>query len=833
MEFIEVEYNQDLKPLESALSGVKRPGDFFVSGAIEIPMPKVNIEGAATLSFPIPEAQVAAIVRHAERAPYGRGEKTIVDTSVRRVWQIAASKVQVSGKSWATNFEAILSRVAAGLGCEGVTVAAELYKLLVYDKDGFFLPHRDTEKSDGMFGTLVLTLPSAYGGGELRIRHAGREVTIDTSGAEFSELAYVAFYADCEHEALPVREGNRVCLVYNLIQKRAKGKGKRGILRAPEYVSQIADAAGILDRFLRAAGAPAKIAWLLEHQYSAAGLSFSGLKGPDAAKTRVLVQAAATAKCAVHLGIVHIGESGAGEPDYDDEDYSYRSGRNRYWDDEDWEGDDDDWGGAETDAEADEAGEGFTAVTVDDNWQYVDEWRDENDVAVKFGSIPIAAGELLPAGALDGEPPDNKRLLEASGNEGATYERSYHRAVLVLWPQERYAEVLLQAGVVAALPYLKQLAEGGERARTEAVALAERMLESWSSDSQRWDSFRLGGGRPQPEHRCEMIAALVKLKAPALLERFIGHAVAASYDGSENAALISSVDALGDAKAAAVLSDLVSSRMPGRPNECTELLLSLSEDPSRCFPEVAEAAVAGLDRIGERKAEPDDLEWEQEERRSLGPEFLENLFLALRRFESGTLCWTAAEKIASHPEIFSPVTLVVPGLQRMSAGSDATGSSVAHLWTRSAEFLLERSDVPPAPPSDWRLHVKLSCSCEDCRELQMFARDPVERVHRFRANKERRRHLHGTIDKHKLDMKHVTERVGSPYTLVCTKDRRSFDRRMKQYRQEIAAMRALVEMSPASGAASALCARMNAAIAAAVALKHDPPPKKKSAARRR
>jgi len=64
-----------------------------------------------------------------------------------------------------------------------------------------------------MFGTLVVTLPSAHRGGELRISHVGREVTLDASATEFSELSYVAFYADCEHEALPIRAGNRICLV--------------------------------------------------------------------------------------------------------------------------------------------------------------------------------------------------------------------------------------------------------------------------------------------------------------------------------------------------------------------------------------------------------------------------------------------------------------------------------------------------------------------------------------------------------------------------------------------------------------------------------------------
>ena len=257
---------------------------FSSRGTTEMPMPRIEVEGAGVLSFPVPGAQIAAIVGKAERAPYGRGRDTIVDTSVRNVWQIAPGKIKISGKSWAANFETILSKVKAGLGCGDAMVSAELYKLLVYDRGGFFLAHRDTEKRAGMFGTLVVTLPSTYRGGELRIRHAGREVTVDTNILDPSELSYVAFYADCEHEVLPVREGNRLCLIYNLIQKNAKGR--RRILKAPEYESQISEAAAILERFLTTPNAPAKIAWLLEHQYSPAGLSFSALKGADAAKAR-------------------------------------------------------------------------------------------------------------------------------------------------------------------------------------------------------------------------------------------------------------------------------------------------------------------------------------------------------------------------------------------------------------------------------------------------------------------------------------------------------------------------------------------------------------------
>ena len=228
LQYIEIEYNQELKPLEAVLSGVKQPGDFFISGTTEIPMPRVEVEGAGTLSFPVPDAQIASIVRRAERAPYGQGEETIVDTSVRNVWQISPGKVKIGGKSRAANFQDIVSKVRAGLGCGDVSVSAELYKLLVYDRGGFFLAHRDTEKTEGMFGTLVVTLPSVYHGGALRIRHAGREVTVDTNASDPSELSYIAFYADCEHEAL-CRCGKAIAFAWFTTSSKSTRRAGMGI----------------------------------------------------------------------------------------------------------------------------------------------------------------------------------------------------------------------------------------------------------------------------------------------------------------------------------------------------------------------------------------------------------------------------------------------------------------------------------------------------------------------------------------------------------------------------------------------------------------------------
>ncbi len=244
---IRIEYNQELEPLKALLAGVQRAGDFFVSGTVEIPMPKVEVEGVGVLSFPVPPLQIAALIQQATRAPYGRGEATILDESVRKVWQLSPDLVRIGGKSWAASFDGILKQVITGLGCTGMAVSAELYKLLVYDTGGFFLAHRDTEKAGGMFGTLVVVLPAAHSGGELVIRHAGRETIVDMSRAEVSEAGFAAFYADCEHEVRPITGGNRVCLIFNLIQQPGV-KNNNEALHAPDYEKEIASVAALLQK---------------------------------------------------------------------------------------------------------------------------------------------------------------------------------------------------------------------------------------------------------------------------------------------------------------------------------------------------------------------------------------------------------------------------------------------------------------------------------------------------------------------------------------------------------------------------------------------------------
>jgi hypothetical protein len=831
---IEIHYSRAFPQLEAVLRAVRRAGDFHVHGTREMPMPRLEIEGVGVLSFPVPAAQIRKIVRSAAtRAPYGRGEETILDLSVRKVWQLEPTKCRIGGQSWSKNFQAILYTVARGLGCEASRTRAELYKLLIYERGGFFKAHRDTEKADGMFGTLVIVLPSTHRGGQLVVRHAGHEEVLDLSRGDTSELTFAAFYADCEHEVRPITSGQRVCLIYNLLHQ-PDGR-KRKVPVAPHYDTKVARAAEILTQAFKRRSAPTKLTWLLNHQYSPAGLSFSRLKGEDAARVQVLRQAAQRARCALHLAVVHIEEYGSAE--LHDSYYGWYSH---------WRYDDDD----DDDEDSDVS---FDVVEVHDSIRYLDHWITSDDRPVYYGRIPLGDGEVLPTGALAEEKPDEQRVLEATGNEGASFERSYHRAALVIWPLDRFADVLLQAGVGAVLPYFEEQVDRACRVaattneRQGALALAHRIIGAWERAGLRalhgdrfgWEDSELDDELDDEEledyeldddgladaiddnafdrnaDRAKMVTLLGRLEDATLLERFISRVVCHVYDGSENEAIVAAAQVIGAEAAGRLFTNLVGQNTRWQYYACQSLLHELARrygrsDEDEWKPVLQEVARAVVDALPELlpvstlRAGRDW--WRARNAQAMDGAALATLLENTSALGDATLRADACAGIAANTAVFDPRDIVLPALESLPRQRRARvrrADTFPELWQHVAEFLLARSEFPPEPPRDWRQDVTLTCSCADCVELQKFAQDAAARVHRFRVRKDRRQHLHRTIQNTGLDMAHVTERKGSPQTLVCTKTLHTFEQRCEQHAQDCTALARLVKLPGATAAAHA------------------------------
>jgi hypothetical protein len=72
--------------------------------------------------------------------------ETIVDTSIRKTWELNTDQFQLQSPQWTDYMNQITARAISELGFiknNGEAVKAELYKLLIYEKGAMFKVHKE------------------------------------------------------------------------------------------------------------------------------------------------------------------------------------------------------------------------------------------------------------------------------------------------------------------------------------------------------------------------------------------------------------------------------------------------------------------------------------------------------------------------------------------------------------------------------------------------------------------------------------------------------------------------------------------------------------------
>ncbi|XP_055334293.1 uncharacterized protein LOC129585582 [Paramacrobiotus metropolitanus] len=166
------------------------------------------------------DAELEHLARACTAATFGINQQDVYDETYRK-----AGKMDV--EEFASKFDlersGILTHIKDGLLDHtnyGRPVDWELHKLNVYGSGGFFKAHKDTPRGAYMFGSLVVVFPTKHTGGELKLRHGGKEWTFDSAkelaAATEPSIGYIAFFSDVEHEVTVVQSGYRVTLTFNL-----------------------------------------------------------------------------------------------------------------------------------------------------------------------------------------------------------------------------------------------------------------------------------------------------------------------------------------------------------------------------------------------------------------------------------------------------------------------------------------------------------------------------------------------------------------------------------------------------------------------------------------
>ena len=766
--------------LLEALAEIDRPGDVFAAGDRAPAMPGLEVEGLGTVGLPLSKTQARALARRCRQAPYGKGTRTLVDTDVRRVWELDPAHFELTNPKWEALIGSILEEVQRHLGLEECKLAAHLYKLLLYEKGSFFLPHRDGERLDAMVATLIVALPCRHEGGELVVRHEGREHEITFPGAASGlELSWAAFYADCPHEVRPLRSGYRLCLVYNVTLARSRRRRKR--IDAPSYGAVTARVAELLGAWREASGETGeagggteKRVVALEHQYTQDGLAPDMLKGADRARAQVLFEAAEQAGCVAHLALITLWQ--LGEVDYEHRSYSRRSrwGYGSRYDDYD-----DDLGGEH------EMGE------IIDTSLTASHWSDRHGNARQLGEMQVEDDEVVSADALDDGDPSEEDFEDYTGNAGMTLERWYHRAAIVIWPRERHFAVLCGAGTEAAVGGLeamvKELRRGSkaqrEATRHDALQLAGAIVDGWKPPPTRWS----GDGDAKAD-RSLFSKLLCRLDDPALMRRFLSEVLPS--DGSaelhRDFAKLCRRHGLRAFEAELAQALDAASQTTLLRNAKLLHLLCRQPDPDKrdvtICTRLCKSAVAALERFDDQ---PPKNTWEVGRLDRIA--LLLTLVNAMLEIGAKRPLRNLIDHTLAHQEQYDLTDTHLAAIFKLESRLGTLsppGRAIAHWLSACRRELKKRTARAPQAPTDWRRDAELSCKCADCRVLGRFLANPNERVCRMPLNKERRRHMHGIIERNRYDVTHVTERKGRPFTLVCTKTTASYERACKTFERD-------------------------------------------------
>jgi 2OG-Fe(II) oxygenase superfamily len=164
-------------------------------------------------------------------------------------------------------------------------IHSRFYKLLFYETGGHFTAHRDTEKEAGMFGTLIIQLPSKFSGGAFTVSHQGETKTFVQDGDSEKNSKYIAFFSDCEHQLHPVTSGVRLCLVFNLICAAPKTPTHAISIDTETRLQSMAR------DWIKDKGSCSELGYGLGHQYTPQSFGVEFLKGRDAVVFRTLLNA--------------------------------------------------------------------------------------------------------------------------------------------------------------------------------------------------------------------------------------------------------------------------------------------------------------------------------------------------------------------------------------------------------------------------------------------------------------------------------------------------------------------------------------------------------------
>ena len=724
----------------SCLKDLKGSGKFISVHTTDFQFPGLEVNGVGEIAYPINEMQANALIQVAQKAPFGKGSKTIVDNTVRSTSEIDASQLTFNGKSWAVFLDKIINKIKPDLGLEDYTISAHLYKMLIYEKGDFFLPHKDSEKEKGMFGTLVISLPSKHTGGELVVSFEGvKEVADFAEDSGDYKINYAAFYADCDHEIKPLTSGYRICLVYNLVQQKSNKKIQ--LTTVENYATQLAE---ILIKEQERGNTKPHIV-LLGHQYTPENFSIDRLKLNDRPKAEALLRAAQKAGHYAKLCLVTSYVAGAPEDE------------GGYYDDDD-----------------DEVDEDAEMGEVYDQELSIEHWL-ENGVP-PLNNLSFEEADLIASFALDEDEPIMKESTGYMGNYGPDLMHWYHYGAVVIWTQQTNAQLLLEQNTQTKLEWIGYFNKNLRTVSDSEITAAELILSTGLANEKPletanfnliadWiicrkdETFFLGLNHELCQFYFTKIDTIHWLKLIGFFPAAVAEKIFLKVTQSISLQVVEQVLALlRTFSNGAILNQIVTTQIKNLPDYFPQLQVNSGR---KQFPVTSGAL--------------DDLFW-------IEKKIPQNEAWVKRMAE--ILTSSNDRKYMNH--------LLIPQLLAVRERSKFTDK----IMLDCRQYLQQRVNDRPQPPVNWCRPMPSTTSySKQWGILKTFLESPDQQVFDYKKIQNERNEMVNAISNAVIDLKTETIRKGSPQTLRITKTQEAYHREMKKWEEDLELLNKIIKMT--------------------------------------
>jgi hypothetical protein len=708
--------------LIATLKNLKGSGKFVCSDTIDFVFPGLYIEDFGEIGFPVSETTARGLIAQAKRAPFGKGSDTIIDEQVRRTHEIDASRLSFRNPSWASVLQDILKKIKPALGIDGYEIEARPYKLLVYETGDFFLPHKDSEKDKGMFGTLVIELPAKHSGGELVVRFDGREEWISFMEAnDRYQLGYAAFYADCEHEIKPVLSGYRVSLVYNLIRK-----DEGAAIHAEPEGASIETLTNIIREHQQEEDARPLIV-LLGHQYTPENFSAASLKLNDRPKAAALIQAASELGYHARLCLVSSFQEGTADG-------------GGYYDDED--------------AENLEMGEIYNDGLSIEDWAA--------DGLPHLSDFSFEAEDLVAAFELNEGEPLMKESSGYMGNYGPDLTFWYHYGAVMIWSPELNVSLLAQQQTETQLEWIDYFAAHRDKISAAELDAARYLMATGFGDY-----------RSNKSANMNRVAEWIIGENDRDFFTRISAAIAQSYlSRIDTAHWLQLIRFLGEEESIALFGRILEDGSPLVLERLLDLLCALKETGTA--PQLLKSQLEALpESLAKALSRPSD---------KLGSAGLSSLLMLTQDYrQPPARTYELSHLLTRHADRNYIHYVLVPVLRKTDP--DLPLAAALRAWSR--ETLTDMTAARPHPPADWRREVPPDeAYAYIWQTLRDFLESPAETSFDYRAVQRLRTEMETAINSVTIDLKMETVRKGSPHILRITKTQADFERALKVWEED-------------------------------------------------